>query len=82
MLWQWLSALITTLLKDVTLEELAAIFSTAETWADVREGWPEEAIQRFSPGTDSGTFDYFVEEVFDEDEAPILGSGEPAVIRG
>lgn len=59
---------------DVTLEELAAIFSAAETWADVRAEWPAEAIQRFIPGTDSGTFDYFVEEVFDKDEAPILSA--------
>jgi len=59
---------------DVTLEELAAIFSTAETWADVRADWPAEPIQRFIPGTDSGTFDYFVEEVFDEDEEPILAA--------
>ena len=35
---------------------------------------PNEAIQRFIPGTDSGTFDYFVEEVFDEDEEPILSA--------
>ena len=33
-----------------------------------------EKIQRFIPGTDSGTFDYFVEAVFDEDEAPILSA--------
>ena len=59
---------------DVTLEELALIFSSAETWADVRAEWPNEAIQRFIPGTDSGTFDYFVEEVFDEDEEPILSA--------
>lgn len=59
---------------DVTLEELAAIFSTAETWADVRAEWPDEPIQRFIPGTDSGTFDYFVEEVFDEDLEPILNA--------
>lgn len=59
---------------DVTLEEIAAIFSTAETWADVRAEWPAEPIQRFIPGTDSGTFDYFVEEIFDEDEAPILAA--------
>jgi len=59
---------------DVTLEELALIFSTAETWADVRPGWPAEPIQRFIPGTDSGTFDYFVEIVFEEDEAPILAA--------
>ena len=59
---------------DVTLEELAAIFSIADTWADVRAEWPTEEIQRFIPGTDSGTFDYFVEEVFDEDEEPILSA--------
>ena len=59
---------------DVTLEELAAIFSTAETWSDVRPEWPNEAILRYIPGTDSGTFDYFVEVVFDEDSEPILNA--------
>jgi phosphate transport system substrate-binding protein len=59
---------------DVTMDELAAMFSTAETWADVRADWPAEPILRYIPGTDSGTFDYFVEEVFDEDEAPILSA--------
>jgi phosphate transport system substrate-binding protein len=48
---------------DVTLEELAQIFSTATNWSDVRPDWPAEPILRFSPGTDSGTFDYFVEVV-------------------
>ncbi len=61
-------------LSDVTMEELAAIFSTAEQWADVRAEWPAEDILRYIPGTDSGTFDYFVEEVFEEDEAPILAA--------
>ena len=60
--------------SDVTLEELAMIFSSADAWSDVRAEWPNEAIQRFIPGTDSGTFDYFVEEVFDEDEEPILSA--------
>lgn len=59
---------------DVTLEELAQLFSTATLWSDVRADWPSETIQRFSPGTDSGTFDYFVEEVFDENEEPILSA--------
>jgi phosphate transport system substrate-binding protein len=58
--------------EDVTLEQLAQIFGEAETWADVNPSWPDEPIQRFIPGTDSGTFDYFVEEVFDEKEKPIL----------
>lgn len=51
-------------LTDVTLEELAMIFSTdAAKWSDVNAAWPNEDILRFSPGTDSGTFDFFVEEV-------------------
>jgi phosphate transport system substrate-binding protein len=62
-------------LTELTLEQLAAIYSgEAATWADVDPSYPAEPIQLFSPGTDSGTFDYFVEVVFDEDEAPILGA--------
>jgi len=63
-----------TFLTDVTFEQLALIFSTAETWADVDPSWPDEPILRFSPGTDSGTFDYFVEEIFESDEAPLLAA--------
>lgn len=59
----------------VTMEQLAALFSTAANWGDVNPAWPDEPIQRFIPGTDSGTFDYFVEAVFDEDEEPILSAG-------
>ncbi len=64
-----------TFVADLTFEELAVAFSTATTWADVRADFPANPIQRFIPGTDSGTFDYFVEEVFDEDEGPILTAG-------
>ena len=59
--------------ENVTLEELAAIM-TADTWSDVNPDWPNEPVLKFIPGTDSGTFDYFVEEVFDEDPEPILAS--------
>ncbi len=59
---------------NLTLEQLALAFSTAETWADVDPSFPNEPIARYSPGTDSGTFDYFVEAVFDEDDGPILAS--------
>ncbi|MCX9080050.1 MAG: substrate-binding domain-containing protein, partial [Candidatus Methanoperedens sp.] len=48
--------------------------STAANWSDVRAEWPNEPILRFIPGTDSGTFDYFVEHFFDQDEAPILNA--------
>ncbi|MCO5188567.1 MAG: PstS family phosphate ABC transporter substrate-binding protein [Anaerolineae bacterium] len=59
---------------DLTFAELQAIFSTAENWSDVRSEWPDEPIQLYIPGTDSGTFDYFVEEVFEEDPEPMLSA--------
>jgi phosphate transport system substrate-binding protein len=61
-------------LQEATLEELGQIFGSAESWSDVRPEWPAESIQRFIPGTDSGTFDYFTEEVFEEDPEPQLTS--------
>ncbi len=49
---------------DLTKEELAKAFSgEAKTWADLRPEFPAEAIKIYSPGADSGTFDYFVEEI-------------------
>ncbi len=75
-----------TWLTDVTKEELAKIFSTATNWSDVRPEWPAEPIQRFSPGTDSGTFDYFVEAVMGPanlgaDGKPDLAKGEEAILN-
>ncbi len=62
-----------TFLTDVTLEQLAAIFSSGATkWSDVNPAWPNEPILRFSPGTDSGTFDYFVEVVLNKNKALLL----------
>lgn len=57
---------------DVTLDELAQIFSTARLWSDVRPEWPAMQILRYVPGTDSGTFEYFVEEIFAAEPAPLL----------
>ncbi|MCK6629498.1 MAG: PstS family phosphate ABC transporter substrate-binding protein [Anaerolineae bacterium] len=72
-------------LTDVTLEELALLFSTAQKWSDVRPDWPAEDILRFSPGTDSGTYDYFLEAVMDpyfvKDEATDEGKGEEAILN-
>ena len=75
-----------TWLTDVTKAELAAIFSTATNWSDVRAEWPAEPIQRFSPGTDSGTFDYFVEVIMgpanlDADGKADLAKGEEAILN-
>lgn len=50
----------------LTVEELNKIWSpdsTVKTWKDVRAEWPAEEIKLYAPGTDSGTFDYFTEEI-------------------
>ena len=62
-----------TFLTNATKADLALIF-TAEKWSDVNASWPAEPIQRFIPGTDSGTFDYFVEVIFAKDKAPLLNA--------
>lgn len=54
-------------LEDVTLEELRQIFTSAETWSEVNPEWPDEPIDRFIPGADSGTLDFFAETVFTRD---------------
>ncbi len=71
---------------DVTGEELAQIFSTATNWSDVRPEWPNQPILRFSPGTDSGTFDYFVEAIMGPanpgaDGKADLAKGEEAILN-
>ena len=63
-----------TFLTNVTKEELARIFSDAVKWSDVNPEWPNENILRFSPGTDSGTFDYFVEEVLGKKKELLLNA--------
>lgn len=64
--------------NELTLEEIATAFSLTSadaTWADVNPDFPAHPIQLFSPGADSGTFDYFNEVVFEEaDPPPILSS--------
>ncbi|MFA5545662.1 MAG: PstS family phosphate ABC transporter substrate-binding protein [Sphaerochaetaceae bacterium] len=63
-----------TFLQNVTIAELSKIFGSATRWSDVNPSWPNQPIQRFIPGTDSGTFDYFAEEVFDKRVEPMLSA--------
>ncbi len=58
----WCSAL--------TVDQVKKIYSasaTAKTWKDVDASWPNTAIKVYSPGTDSGTFDYFKEVTVGKD---------------
>lgn len=51
---------------SLTIEELKKIWSPdskVTKWSDIRPGWPEQRINLYGPGTDSGTFEYFTEAV-------------------
>ncbi|MDK2821453.1 MAG: phosphate transport system substrate-binding protein [Clostridia bacterium] len=56
----------------LTVEELKKIWepgSSVKKWSDIRSNWPDEEIKLYGPGTDSGTFDYFTEEICGEEGA-------------
>lgn len=52
--------------EDMTTDELKKMWqldSTVKLWSDIRPEWPKETIKFYSPGTDSGTFEYFTEAI-------------------
>jgi phosphate transport system substrate-binding protein len=54
--------------ESLTIEDLQKIWiedGTTKKWSDVNPKWPDEEIKLYSPGTDSGTFDYFDEVILD-----------------
>jgi phosphate transport system substrate-binding protein len=56
----------------LTVEELNKIWapdSTVANWNEVRADFPDEPLKLFGPGTDSGTFDYFTDEINGEEGA-------------
>ena len=56
----------------LTVEQLNKIWgpeSTVKSWKDVDPSFPDEPLTLFGPGTDSGTFDYFTDEINGEEGA-------------
>ncbi len=56
----------------LTTEELNRIWepgSEVDNWSQVRDGFPDREIHLYGPGTDSGTFDYFTDEINGEEGA-------------
>jgi phosphate transport system substrate-binding protein len=56
----------------LTVEQLTTIWapgSTVNNWNQVDPSFPDQAMQLFGPGTDSGTFDYFTAEINGEEGA-------------
>lgn len=58
-------------LTEVTSDQVRQIFTTAERWSDVDPNWPDAPIERYIPGADSGTLDFFAETVFVQDLAEL-----------
>ena len=55
--------------SDITTEELKMIWepnSKVKKWSDVRPEWPNEEIKLYGPGSESGTFEYFTDEIMGE----------------
>ena len=53
----------------LTTDQLKMIWepgSTVTNWSDVDPSWPSSKIALYGPDTDSGTFDYFTEEIMGE----------------
>lgn len=56
----------------LTVEQLKKIWepdSKVSNWNQVDPKFPDEALKLFGPGTDSGTFDYFTDEINGEEGA-------------
>ena len=53
----------------LTTDELKQIWepgSELDNWSQVRKGFPDQRLRLYGPDTDSGTFDYFTEELMGE----------------
>lgn len=58
----------------LTVEQLNTIWAAASegkvsTWKDVDPSFPDEKLELFGPGTDSGTFDFFTKAINGEEKS-------------
>ncbi|KQL42448.1 hypothetical protein AN960_00355 [Bacillus sp. FJAT-25509] len=54
---------------QLTIEQLAKLFSVKskiKTWNELNSAWPKEEIKFFSPGTESGTYEYFNKTILNQ----------------
>lgn len=62
----------------MTVQQLHDVFTgQVSRWNEIDPSWPDDEIVRFFPGTDSGTFDYFVEAIIEgvDENASHTGDG-------
>lgn len=73
----------------LTTNELNSIWepnSKVSNWSQVRAGFPDRRLKLYGPGTDSGTFDYFTDEINGEEGASrpdyIASEDDNVLVRG
>ena len=73
----------------LTTNELNNIWepgSDVSNWNQVRAGFPDRSLKLYGPGTDSGTFDYFTNEINGEEGASrpdyIASEDDNVLVRG
>lgn len=73
---------------SLTVDELKKLWTEdgkTKKWSDIRKGWPNEEVKFYSPGTDSGTYDYFYKDILEEKplvKAATLSEDDNVLVQG
>lgn len=74
--------------KDLTVDQLKQLWvedGTTKKWSDIDPSWPAEEVVFYSPGADSGTYDYFDEVILDGEDlvsAATLSEDDNVLVQG
>ncbi len=74
--------------KDLTVEDLKKLWvedGTTKKWSDINPEWPDEEVVFYSPGTDSGTYDYFNEIILEDEDivkSTTLSEDDNVLVQG
>ena len=62
----------------LTTQQLFDLFNSngVSNWNEIDSSWPDAEIHFYNPGTDSGTFDYFVEAIITETDENATHRGD------
>lgn len=74
--------------KELTVDQLKQLWvedGTTKKWSDIDPSWPDEEVVFYSPGTDSGTYDYFDEVILDGEDlvkSATLSEDDNVLVQG
>jgi phosphate transport system substrate-binding protein len=75
-------------IDKLTVEDLKKLWvedGKAKKWSDINPDWPAEEVKFYSPGTDSGTYDYFNEVILEDAQivkAATLSEDDNVLVQG